>query len=339
MRERSLGTDRNRSLLLRELGTLQTLLQDLKGPQISSEGKSLRECLCEWFDACTVVLTQIEAGQTRIETRTLQSLERLRSCLARLGQKMTPLDRNAGRVAVLTAVIQQWTELGEAYVKLSNSEDPGVQATLSQFSEVQTFRVQSEELQTNLAYQEVLHSDRTRELQKLRHLLVQQKNKLQELAQETTIDSLRFEHLQKKLAQLNDEIQSTRESLLEVKEEINSSRKEGTRLEQELDTVRSVFSQKDLHTHIEELRSELASLHSRESSLHTEIEGKKTQQQADLQTIEELEARIKANRQSSAESDVAQKMQSMQATLHDLLSTLGNASDSDDQLDLDTALE
>lgn len=343
IRERSRGKDWSRNLIIRDLETIQELLEqarklDCSTPvQLGGERKTLAVRLQEAFEAFCEMLTELETGQKRVADRGLESLDRLRGNLARLGQKMAPLDSAAGRIAVLKAVTERWDQLTVAYVKLRNSS----QAALSAKSQADSLRVQGEELQQSLAHQETRHSDLTRELQALRQLALQRSRQLHTLSLTCSSNSLRYREVQERVALLEQEVKTERESLLEAKEQIRSSREEGSRLEKELEEIRAVFSPEDMQQHIQKLQTSLASLQNKADMLNAEVAAKKQQQEAEAEHIQQLETRISANRQVSSASDVSQKMQSMQATLHDLLSTLGNASDSDDcdQVDLDTALE
>jgi len=347
VRERSLGKDWSRNLITRDLEIIQALLEQAKkldcGTAIlsSGEGKALAVRLQEAFEAFSEVLTELEAGQRRLAARGLESLDRLRGSLARLGLKMAPLDSAAGRIAVLKAVTERWDQLTDAYVKLRTSSQTGAQAALGARSQTDALRLQGEELQQSLAHQEARHSDLTRELQALRQLALQRTRQLHTLSLACSSHSLKHREVQERATLLEQQIKTERESLLEAKEQIRSSKEEGSRLEKELEGIRAVFSPEDMQQHIQKLRTSLSLLQTKADLLSAEVAAKKQQQEAEAEHIQQLEARISANRQTSTASDVTQKMQSMQATLHDLLSTLGNASDSDDcdQIDLDTALE
>lgn len=345
VRERSKGKDWIRNLIIRDLETLQTLLEQAKKLDCSrpilldAEKQSLAVRLREVFDAFSQILTELEAGRSRLANREKESVDRLRGSLAQLDLKMTPLDSAAGRIAVLTAVTERWSELTNAYVKLRSSNEATVQAAISARSQAESMRVQSEELQQSLVHQETRHSELTRELQGLRQLALQRNRQLQVLSQACSTHSHKHRDVHNRADQLEEEIKTARECLLETKEQIRSSREEGARLEKELENIKAVFSPEDMQQHVQGLQTSLALLQAKAEMLSAEVTAKKQQQELEAQRIEQLEARVTVNRQLSTTSDVTQKMQSMQTTLHDLLSTLGNASDSDDQVDLDTALE
>ena len=289
-------------------------------------------------------MTHLSKAQEDIKLRIEAALENLRATVSLLGKRMDPIDTAAGKQAVLQSVLQQYSALVDDYCQLTNSNVSGVQQILTFKSQIDCLGSQCASLQVEISRQETLSRDLSSELFSLHSAIDRHRRDIKSREENATMLRQNASDLSGKITFLGEEIRVVRDNLLEMKDCIRSVGHKNDELEREIDRISAVTSFEDIQLHIKMLKESIAVMNSRMALLQSELEQKDRELRADAEVISALEEKISVNKKANA-TDVTEKMVSMQATLHDLLSTLGNASESseeeeeEDDIDFDNPLE